>query len=198
MLACHKCGSIDYSHIHIIKLLLHIKIVLCSPCRFSYPKVYRFDLFAILGTNLVPWLPMTLLKCECSVSTTLPRKLLGNHTTLLSSVTGTSTILLDLTLIVSLKFTFVVVYNQISFVDLEKELFMKSFIASYGRNVIAITQMKHSTICQLQQNYCLDQNNHSPNVSQLQCIYWFIFIFFKLLTFICFYATTLIYVPVTG
>jgi hypothetical protein len=56
-------------------------------------------------------------------------------------------------------------------VDLEKELFMKSFIASYGRNVIAITQMKHSTICQLQQNYCLDQNNHSPNVSQLQCIY---------------------------
>lgn len=54
---------------------------------------------------------------------------------LLTSATSTSNIPPDLAAIVSLKFTFVVVYNEMSFQVSEKELFIKSVIASHGRDL---------------------------------------------------------------
>ncbi|ONM35910.1 hypothetical protein ZEAMMB73_Zm00001d042630 [Zea mays] len=56
-------------------------------------------------------------------------------TSLLTSVTDTSNIPPDLAAIVSLKFTFVVVYNLMSFQNQEKELLIKSVIASHGRDL---------------------------------------------------------------
>lgn len=70
----------------------------------------------------------------------------------------------DLASIVSLKITSIVVYNQISCVDLDKEHLIKSVISSHGRDVpltspgLNIPQIFHY-IHQLQQNYYLDQNN---------------------------------------
>ncbi|PWZ37860.1 hypothetical protein Zm00014a_005131 [Zea mays] len=54
---------------------------------------------------------------------------------LLTSATSTSNIPPDLAAIVSLKFTFAVVYNEMSFQVSEKELFIKSVIASHGRDL---------------------------------------------------------------
>ncbi|ONM02782.1 hypothetical protein ZEAMMB73_Zm00001d031369 [Zea mays] len=56
-------------------------------------------------------------------------------TSLLTSVTDASNIRPDLAAIVSLKFTFVVVYNLMSFQNQEKELLIKSVIASHGRDL---------------------------------------------------------------
>jgi hypothetical protein len=50
-----------------------------------------------------------------------------------SSVTETSLIPPELASIVSLKFMFVVVYNDVSFHDVEKELLIKAIITSHGR-----------------------------------------------------------------
>jgi hypothetical protein len=49
-----------------------------------------------------------------------------------SSVTETSLIPPDLAAIVSLKFTFAVVYNDVSFHDVDKELLIKSIIVAHG------------------------------------------------------------------
>jgi hypothetical protein len=50
-----------------------------------------------------------------------------------SSVTKTWLIPLELASIVSLKFTFAVVYNDVSFHDVDKELLIKSIILAHGR-----------------------------------------------------------------
>jgi hypothetical protein len=58
------------------------------------------------------------------------KRIIGKSCTLLlSSVTCTSTIPQDLAAIVSLKFTFVVAYNEMPYEDLENELLIKSIIA---------------------------------------------------------------------
>jgi hypothetical protein len=50
-----------------------------------------------------------------------------------SSVTKTSLIPPELESIVSLKFTFAIVYNDVAFHDVEKELLIKAIITSHGR-----------------------------------------------------------------
>jgi hypothetical protein len=50
-----------------------------------------------------------------------------------SSITRTSLIPPDLASIVSLKFTFIVVYNDVSFHDVEKELLIRSIITTHER-----------------------------------------------------------------
>lgn len=58
------------------------------------------------------------------------KRIIGKSCTLLlSSVTCTSTIPPDLAAIASLKFTFVVAYNEMPYEDLENELLIKSIIA---------------------------------------------------------------------
>jgi hypothetical protein len=52
---------------------------------------------------------------------------------IISSVTKTSLIPLDLASIVLLKFMFVVVYNDVSFHDVDKELLIKLIITVHGR-----------------------------------------------------------------
>jgi hypothetical protein len=49
-----------------------------------------------------------------------------------SLVTRTSLIPPDLASIVSLKFTFAVVYNDVSFHDVDKELLIKSIVTAHG------------------------------------------------------------------
>jgi hypothetical protein len=64
----------------------------------------------------------------------ITKKIIGKPCpSVVSSVTKTLLIPPDLASIVSLKFIFVVVYNDVSFYDVEKELQIKSTITAYGR-----------------------------------------------------------------
>jgi hypothetical protein len=64
----------------------------------------------------------------------ITKKIIGKPCpSVVSSVTKTSLIPPDLASIVSLKFIFDVVYNDVSFHDVEKELLIKSIITAHGR-----------------------------------------------------------------
>jgi hypothetical protein len=77
---------------------------------------------------------MGLLKQGCFSLITLQKKIIGKSCgSVVSSVTNTMLIPPDLAAIVSLKFTFAVVYNDISFHDLDKEFLIKSIITAHGR-----------------------------------------------------------------
>jgi hypothetical protein len=75
-----------------------------------------------------------------------------------SSVTKTSLIPPDLASIVSLKFTFDVVYNDVSFHDVEKELLIKLIITVHGRvHSLPGTQTQQLCLQQLPTNLLLLQ-----------------------------------------
>jgi hypothetical protein len=84
---------------------------------------------------------MGLLKQGCFSLITLQKKIIGKSCgSVVSSVTNTMLIPPDLAAIVSLKFTFAVVYNDISFHDLDisfhdldKEFLIKLIITAHGR-----------------------------------------------------------------
>jgi hypothetical protein len=64
----------------------------------------------------------------------ITKKIIGKSCgSVVSSVTNTMLIPPDLAAIVSLKFMFAIVYNDISFHDLDKEFLIKSIITAHGR-----------------------------------------------------------------
>jgi hypothetical protein len=76
------------------------------------------------------WVPVP----ELSSLDGIAKRIVGKTChSVVSSVTETSLIPPELASIVSLKFMFVVVYNDVSFHDVEKELLIKAIITSHGR-----------------------------------------------------------------
>jgi hypothetical protein len=126
---------------------------------------------------------------------------------LLTSATSTSNIPPDLAAIVSLKFTFAVVYNEMSFQVSEKELFIKSVIASHGRDLTfpspklkipvqpsTPTQLLGAAKQQVSPSSSLSKLSTaiSPEVNQTHCVCYSSF-FGELFKCTYFYTNTLIY-----
>jgi hypothetical protein len=154
-----------YSQVYVIKLLLRIIFfLLITLPGFPITNFYRFGIFTFAGINSLSWLLTVPLKCECSILIQVPKELLEKSCTSHLISYRHATYSPDLASIISLKITSIVVYNQMSCVDLDKEHLIKSVISSHGRDVpltspgLNIPQIFHY-IHQLQQNYYLDQNN---------------------------------------
>jgi hypothetical protein len=76
----------------------------------------------------------------------ISKRIIGKScTSLLALVTDTLSIPPDLGAIVSLKLTFVVVYNQMSFQDLEKT-HQVSHSFTWKRPILATNQIEHSSV----------------------------------------------------
>jgi hypothetical protein len=109
--------------------------ILLSVYKPSYLK-NSIQPLLFVGTNSASWPPMAPLKLRMFCFDNIAKRIIGKPcTSLLTSSTSTSSIPPDLAVIVSLKFTFAVVYNEMSFQVLGKELFIKLVIASHGRDL---------------------------------------------------------------